>query len=322
MGLLGCILLMGDFKKATWELISIDSSEEAAMVIKVRPKGDQLFKISNQLIFNRLYDIKKNIIKDSNLRIEEQTFLNMYLKRYEISSNSNLQDTLNALATKFINEYPNTELEYFVRHYLRYVFKPNGFSLGMELFTGVGFLGGNTKSNFYNGGTFGMGFIFGLNKFEMNTRFCLIFSSLKNNIEYNNYNWTSGSSALLPQLEIIFDYQIKLKQKINFSPLIGIGWFLPSPDATQDNPDYSKLKSIQINSYPLPVVGFDFGYNIINRFVYNNFQRQYRHGYFSLNLRYEIEPVYFLSPYNYMNGIMQNVSIGIKCGGGGAKRVY
>lgn len=82
-------------------------------------------------------------LKEAKLPVEDEAFLNLYLdwdnrSRNYSPKNKEYMEKCNEKADLFLAQYPNSEYEWFVRHFIREVYVDNkwGFGIGVDLCSG------------------------------------------------------------------------------------------------------------------------------------------------------------------------------------------
>ncbi len=309
---------LNDFTPITTMAAKMDSVAMAKMDNKVKPKEDQLYQILIQTL-DKNKDEFADQVRKSALPNEDQEFLLLILKTLTTPNNRDYQITINDASSNFIKSYPNGKYEKYTKDYIRYEYMPKGFSFGMEFYTGASFLNTKTSQYFRNGAQFGIGFIWGFGKLQINTRGAFVFSRLKGNINYDNYTWENGQRAELFIPELSFNYKFILKKKTTISPILGLGWFSAAP-YDEDKKKSNDLNNIEINSKGAPIMGIEISHEYSNQYYYNYFYHRPMYAYYSWNLRYEIQRVPFDVNYANMNGLMNNIVLSFKFGFGGARR--
>ena len=309
-----------DYDRIISGSLKMDSLAFAKIDNKIKPKQDQLYQVLNQTLDKNRDDFTDRI-KKSAYSPEDQNFLLIILKTLTTPNDRNYQSAINSSASEFLNQYPHSKYGTYTRNYIRYEYQPKGFSFGMEFYSGVSILNAVTSKYFESGGVFGFGFIWGFGNFQLNTRGAFVFSGLNSNILYNNYTWAKGARAELFIPELSLNYKFILHKRTSISPILGLGWFSAAPyeNDKKNNPD---LNAIEINANAAPIIGIEISHDYTNQYYYNNFYRRPMFGYYSWNLRYEIQRIPFDNHYSDMNGLMHNISVSFKFGIGGAKRKF
>ena len=313
-------LLIGEYPLITSEMAGMDSTYYEKLINKVKPKEDQLYSILLKKIESYGPAIEKDISDNEEISLTDQSFYKLLIQEFSSESNmKNYRENLNKKATDFLNNFPGTPYELYVRNFIRYEFVPKSFSLGMEVYSGYALLSKGLK-NYYNGTVpLGLGIIWGLDNFYLNTRMIFGSNKLKQEIQYNDSVWPQECISMLYDFELSLGYNYHLTKKICVSPVIGCGWASLSPSDVEKK-DNKSLEDFEINAFCSPVLGFDIS------LVFDNFSSCYygkmTHSYNAFALRYTYHPISFKKDYNYLNGAIHNLSVVYKFGYSGAKRVY
>lgn len=313
-------LITGDYGLMISEVVNMDSVQAVQMRSRILPSQDQLYSVLIRQVIKNKARIESNI-RDSAESSENQDFLMLMLNSLTMQGNQNEQIKINSMATGYMNDYPASKFENYIRNFIRYEYKLKGFSFGMELYSGAVVMGGTLSDYVQDNGTIGVGFIWGLGRLHVNTRVTIVFNKIQRDIQVNSYTWAKGSDAEVYLPEISLGYKFNIAPKFHLSPVAGICWYQVAPVET-DKRDNSNLKDVKVNARPGPVVGVDFGWDFFVRNTYNYAYNRPVNSYYGLYARYTIQPVNFPAAYSHMNGIAHNISVGIKFGLGGSKRVY
>ena len=315
-------LSLRDYSFVLSEITKTDSVSLCKLNKKVRPQNDQLYRILSQSLTDNNAEITDDLKNSTMLTSEDKELVVMIKNIYtsQIISKVN-QNSINAEASSFIKNYPKSKFETYVRNYIRYEYRPSGFSLGMEFYSGAAIFNKSTQNYFDNGGFIGFGFIWGIDRLNINTRAAFVFSGLSQDVNYKDYIWQKGERAQIFLPELSLEYKFKPKKKLSLSPIIGIGWFSAAPYQT-DKDKNVQLKNVNITSNGSPIIGFDIGWEFYETYYYNNIYNRLMHAFSSCNIRYIFQPNSFSSSYKDINGFSHNLSISYKFGLGGAKRLY
>ncbi|GAT63281.1 hypothetical protein [Paludibacter jiangxiensis] len=313
--------LLNDFHFIISDITNSDSTSMANRKNAVFPGRDQLYMQLSKRLLAQKEIVDSQISSAPDLSNRDKGFVQLILKALVTPNDGHYEQTLNQASTKYLNQYPGSIYDGYVRNVLRYQYIPKGFSLGVEFYSGASILNPALRKGFASGGIFGFGFIWGIDKVQINTRACIVFSSLHTDFPFASTTWATGESAQLFLPEISVSYPIELGKKFVLSPIAGISWFSASPP--QDDIDKnSSLKSVEINSQAAPCFGFEIGREFSSYFSPDNYPNKYKRGYYSYHLRYTIQQTRFSSRYDSMNGVIHTIALCIKLGYGGAKRVY
>jgi hypothetical protein len=314
-------LLIGEYSLITSEMAEMDSAYFEKMKSKVRPRQDDLYKILLQKTNSNRPIIEKDIENTPDLAPDDRAFYKMLLLVYTEPGNlRDYQNILNNQATAFLNDYPGTKHEAYTRNFIRYEFTPKNLRIGCEIYMGYMALSSGLK-DYHNGAVnLGLGIIWGWNNFVLNTRYAFGTNKLKKDIQYQDSIWKKGGKATIFLWELSLGYNYRFSEKLTITPVLGCGWFSLSP-STKDAEKNEYLKDINILSYCNPNIGIDLGWKLgDNYFQANNGKLRYNFN--SCNLRYVYQPVSFTQKHNQLNGTVHNITLGIKLGFSGAKRVY
>ncbi|MDD2797747.1 MAG: hypothetical protein PHV20_04060 [Bacteroidales bacterium] len=314
-------ILLKDYKSISRDVQMMDSTTLVKLNRRVQPKDDQLHQIIYQKIIDQKKEVTEEIENCSSISDEDRSLFLLILDVYASTSpRSKYYDEINSQSTKFINNYPKSSYNDYIKRNIRFEYKPAGFSMGMEIYSGASILTGRTNESLSSGGTFGLGFIWGYNSFQLNTRAAFVFSGLKKDIDYKGYTWQNSERAQLMLPEVSLGYKFMPSKKISVSPIVGVGWLMISPYQNDQDKNVD-LKNIEIISKASPVLGIDFGWEFANMFYYNDLYQKPMSNFSSLNIRYTVQPIAFSAPYVGMNGLTHNISISFKFGIGSAKRI-
>jgi hypothetical protein len=313
--------LLNDFPFIISDITNSDSTSMVNRKNAVFPGRDQLYMHLSKRLLTQKEIVDNQISNAPDLSDRDKSFIQLILKALVIPNDGHYEQTLNLASTKYLTQYPGSIYDDYVRRVLHYEYIPKGFSLGVEFYSGASILNPALRKGFASGGIFGFGFIWGIDKVQINTRACIVFSSLHTDFPFASTTWQTGASAQLFLPEISVSYPIDLGKKFVLSPIAGISWFSASPP--QDDIDKnSSLKNVEINSQAAPCFGFEIGREFSSYFSPFDSPYKYKRGYYSYHLRYTIQQTRFSSRYDSMNGVIHTIALCIKLGYGGAKRVY
>ncbi len=314
-------LWLKDYQAISRDVLKTDSATLVKNNRRIQPQDDQLYRIIYQKVVEKKPEITEEIKNNKTLTAEDRNLMLLLLEAYASTvHNVKYTETINGQSTAYITEFPTSPYNDYIRRNIRYEYKPQGFSMGMELYSGAAILTGKTTDYFSSGGIFGCGFIWGYNNFQFNTRAAFVFSGLNHDIDYKGYTWQKGERAQLFLPELSVGYKFMASKKISVSPFAGFAWLSTAPyQADQDK--NADLKNIEINSNASPILGIEFGWEFSTMYYYNEFYQKPMSNYYSLNLRYSVQPASFDTKYIGMNGLTHNIAISFKFGFGGAKRI-
>jgi len=317
--LLICLWLR-EFNFITSEVIATDSASAAKVYEKVKPSSDQLYQILIRIINKDKEGIAAEINSSASLSTTDKEFLLLLLTTYTTPNDKKYQDNINSAATTFIQNFPHSKYEGYVRSFMRYEYAPKGLQVGFEYYGGATFFSGNTTDYFKSNGTFGLGIIWGIGKFQINTRAAFVFSRLKNDISSGGVLWHDNERAQIMLLDLSVGYPFQLLRNVSISPIIGVGGFTAMP-YENDKKKNTELNNVEVNSNAAPLFGVDFCFHYRNFNYYNYIRNKPMFAFYSCNVRYTVQPNLFPTEYKSMNGLSHSVTISFKFGFGKTRRV-
>lgn len=288
--------------------------------LEVKFKNDQLNDFLYKTIIKNEFGLSHEI-RATNLEEIDKDFLLLLLKVYTTKTDNTYQEKLNSEATFYIDKYPDSKYDSYIRNNIRFKFEPKKFTFGIELNTGATILNKKTSSYFSSGAILGFGLNCEIGRLQINTRGSIVFSEIKKDIDLNYNTWQRGENAQIFLPEISFGYLFKIDKNHFITPILGIGWFMAEP-SENDKKNNPLLNNISIESKGSPIVGFELGWYNHKSVVYNYFTNRIMYSYSCFNLRYMIQPIQFDSKLNNLNGLAHTIALVWKLGFGDAKRVY
>jgi len=133
--------LMDQYRYILSEVYNLNEATIEAMKNKIWPREDQLFEVLYKKVIKNSQLITAHIENHPQLTAEEKQFLKLVLHTYTIERTPESNETINKEADAFLNEYPNSAYEGYVRNYIRHRYvmdKYIGFVMGggVSAFTG------------------------------------------------------------------------------------------------------------------------------------------------------------------------------------------
>ena len=255
-------------------------------------------------------------LQEASLPIEDDAFLSMFMdwlfvdNHYLINDiqNDANQTKLNAAATKFLSDYPNSDYEWFVGHLMRKQYSEKDWGFGL----GVDFRSALTTGTLANRGL-GMGISFdvlykrfdltvGVGVTTLKTREDQVYSFQGNDgLVYpkgSNCNWISPYANLACYL---FD-----GKRISVGPMVGIGWFFEEyPYNDKKEEEYKELNK----NFLVCKLGVNFDFKVPNY----GFDRS------AIRMKYEFGLTGFGAE---QLSTVHMLTVGVSIIGRGSKRVY
>lgn len=270
---------------------------------KIKPQHDFLYmKIKNRSIDS--LSILESNLQDSKLNDISKEFLTLNLKGLLSDSQSSTinQDTLNLLSDNFLNKYPNSEYEQFIRKYIRHKRVPSKWGFGYEFFSGYGLFTDELKNKFKDNIPIGVAFDISYKKFNLYLRDYIGFSKTKNDILYSNGIWKKNSQVRIIIPEASVGYTVFDNKHLTFAPFAGISGTIIS--ATEHDIDVDEnLDNVEKNTISY-TAGLNFDIKLkrkINRYENSFWFMRVRYGY--------TLPQYNLNHLGY-SGNMHYITIG------------
>jgi len=197
---------------------------------------------------NNNKDTLLNKLTGSDLNQKEIDFLLLLLK-YLINDDEYIklnQDSINIIASEYLNQYPSTAYNNFIKNKIMKTYKKSDFDFGFNVFSGYMKMQNQLSDYFYNA------FIYG---FETKIYYKDIFLSLgfllggnqniRNSFSYVNKDWNEGTTLNLFCPNVLAGYKISLHKTFNVNPYVGIGVSsLYDAEETSDEGDEENDKNI------------------------------------------------------------------------------
>jgi len=313
-------LWLNDYKRVTDYLLHEDSLEQSSFASKIYPGQDQLSKAIEQQLLKSKLEVTIDIKNSPQTSDDDKSFLVLFLDAVAPDSyDKNATKEMEKEASRFAKEYPQSPYVPLVRKYFTDEYEFKKFSFGMEMYSGSSMISGDMSDYFSNGGLFGFGLVWGINKVVLNTRFASSSSDLKMNVDQTS-PWQSDRSASVFFLELSAGYRFMPLKRMEVSPILGVVWFDASPNLSSidENPE---LKDVDISSNASPMAGVELGWIAGESHYYNQNLHKEMLASVSLHLRYEVHPVSFTPRYKAMDGLEQSVVLGLRVVFGAAKKV-
>jgi hypothetical protein len=312
--------LTGNYNFITTDIVNTDSTLTGARRVAVKPWKDQLYEQLRLKLAMRQDTIRQSIGNSSGLSEKDKGFL-LLLMQALLASDNDFESVTNKASAAYLRQYPDSRYDNYVRNVLHHEYDIHGFSMALEFWTGASIMSKTLHEGFGSGAVFGFGFVWGWNNFQLNTRASIVFSRLNADMPVKNYIWQQSERAQVFLPEISLGYVAHVGNKFVISPVAGISWFSAAPFEADEEKN-SDLKGIEINSGISPIFGIEIGREFSSYYMNNPQKQSYRRGFYSYHIRYTIQQVAFGSLYNRYNGTTHNISLVIKFGLGGAKRIY
>lgn len=282
---------------------------------QIKPQQDLLLlKLREKSRNDRLILISQ--IQDSNLEVEAKEYLKLHLD-FCLENNDNYeinQQTLNDQSDRFIENYPNSEYEDFIRKYIRYKFVTSNWGYGFEFFSGYGLGTGDISKYYSNNIPFGIAFDIYYKNFALYLRDYIGFSNTKEDINYSNGIWEKNSQARIYVPEASVGYLAFQNNFLQLSPFLGIG--ATGISATEnDKEEEPDLEEVDIDFTTTYILGVSFDIKL--KKSKTPIVSKVEDSFWFIRLRYSYNYTRFDKKYPDFSGNLHNITIGI--GGIGRK---
>jgi len=233
-----------EYDELLLSLQEFDRDIYTGMEHKILPSQDVMYESlqGKSLVWEEKLEWK---LRNSALSEEEKDFLRLNLAwMLDDGSQPEALEGLNQRADIFLESYPGSTYENFVRQELRYKYVPSDWGLGMEFFTGYGMFSGELADWFSNTGAFGMGIDGEYDKLTLSLRIAgWIGTTGKDISNEQGMLWKKGEAALTFIGEAALGYTVLETDRIKLSPFGGIGVTeISAPeDDLNTNPDLEHL---------------------------------------------------------------------------------
>ncbi|MFW5820873.1 MAG: hypothetical protein ACOCWA_06260, partial [Bacteroidota bacterium] len=212
-----------DFPELLEDIRDFDSTSIIAYQHKLKPSKDMLSdKLMEQTVYS--FDQILRFIKSTELSAQKRDILMLH-SRFMVASENNPfinQDTLNYYADLFLEDYPGSPYEEFVRHYIRYKYYPSDWGFGFEFLSGYGLFTGSLNDQFRNNIPIGIAFDVEYKNLCLYLRDYIGFSKTKKDLYFNDGLWEKKSSSRVFLPEASLGYVIMDNEKLKIAPFSGI----------------------------------------------------------------------------------------------------
>ena len=196
--------------------------------IMIQRGNDNIYPQEDGLYIELKKILKKNREKVNGKAISEQlsederSFLDLFIDLI-VLNDENKQIILNDKSDTFLSAFPNSKFDHFIRNYIRYVYKPSKFGLGVSFFSGRTFMTKGLKDHFSDHSPLGVMFdIYYKNFVLFIVDHIGIPSDTKNDFSVGNDTWPKGTAVNMFLASLELGYQIDLFDRLFLSPFIGI----------------------------------------------------------------------------------------------------
>lgn len=277
---------------------------------QIMPQQDYLYtKLASNS--RESYLLLNTSIRHSTLNNIDKDFLDMNLRNLIGEMNYETvpeftQDTINALANKFLENYPESKYETFTKKYIRNQYKPSNFGLGLELFGGYGILTKELTNLYTNPYLFGIGFDLNYKKYVMYLRASLGGGENLNDVAYSTNVWEKEAQYDLTIPELSFGYSAIDNKRFKVTPFAGISsmTFGAGAKDLEKNPELEEVEK--------STASYTFGLNTNIKLGNRETKNMYgivAPGYWYVCLRYSYNIANFESKYSNISGNFHSLTV-------------
>jgi hypothetical protein len=213
---------------------------------RIRPPVDMLFQKLQERTLEYAEVLEKRI---QNARIDPETkeflLLNFRYLMADTDIDPYLQDTLNTKASMFLEEWPQSSYNTYIKRFVRHRYVPKKWGMAFEFFSGYGIYTGALSESYTNNVPVGVAFDICYRNFELYLRDYIGFNSTKKDFSYSSGVWNKGSNAMVFLPEASLGYVISNNNRFKVSPFAGIGAMDIAPPSA-DTEKYPDLKEVSL----------------------------------------------------------------------------
>lgn len=312
---------IGDYEAILNGMRSYDSAFSSTIQTRVQPSSDYLFyKLKEQTVAIGAA-LKKEIISSSyDEEKKEILTLNFVYLISESDSDGENQHRLNSLSNSFLDSYPDSNFEKYVREYIRYELRPSKWGFSFEFFSGFGIFTEELKNDFTNNIPIGVAFDIFYKNYILFLRNYIGFSKTTNEIAFDEGTWKDDAQVRVFLPEASVGYLLLDSKKVKFMPFVGISSTTVSP-TEYDLKRFEEYDNVGLDftttySYGINldfVIGTSDGIPIVSRS---------EQSYWFIRLRYAYNQPQFQKKYDGFGGDFHYITLGFGGFGRKLKRDY
>ncbi|MDH5366537.1 MAG: hypothetical protein OEW67_06080 [Cyclobacteriaceae bacterium] len=305
-----------EFQKVLKGVIEQDSKMIKDLQKKVHPEEDYLFYELKELLSKDRFEIKIKIA-NSNFESSDKDFLilNLDYLLVEHGDSGISQDSLNTSSNIYLNKYPKSSYEDYLREYIRYQFKLSKWGAGLELFSGYGVFTGSISEFYSNNVPFGLAYNISTRNFTLYLRSYFGFGKTLKDIPVNSYIWEKGSKIAVFHIEASIGYNFYDGEKFRLTPFTGIAT-MDIGSTEGDIDQQPELKDAGLSYTTTYNVGVNIDWKIMQ-----DKNSTINDSYTFIRLRYAYNIPKFHKKYVNSHGLFHYITIGFGGFGRKMKRV-
>ncbi|MFZ1290507.1 MAG: hypothetical protein WAR79_10465 [Melioribacteraceae bacterium] len=273
---------------------------------KLQPPQDLVWEEIKEITKSKYSELQNNI-DTSSFSNEEKDLLNLtlnYLIQYEVEGKIT-RENVNSQADMFLEKYKYSAYTYFVRNYIRFVYKFSNWAYGYGIDLGYGSFTGGTKDFIQSYMPLGMQLDLYYKDFVSSLRFSAgIIGKVKQEFEYKGI-WKKGLKLNIYHAELSVGFPMMYFSNFRVNPYAGVALgniSPPSEVAKEDGNDVDLGTEF----------GFVFGLNSTISFSssVNEFDDLAVFGDYLLNIRFGYSTVSFKGRNPVLNGNTYFITLG------------
>lgn len=268
---------------------------------------DRLYATLIRAVGENRFAISDEILISPELSREEKDFLLIALG-YFIGRNYEKQADINAAATQFIEDYPESPFRNRVEHTYLQVFYPTKISFSLSAFLGDNSLNDELAKKFRNGIAFGFSGGIYFKKVMLRTALSFAVTSPRRDILIADEVWEKDHTSSMTQFEASLGYVFFDYNRFSLIPFAGIGTTSFSPFKTS-NEDEERLENVAFKAKFTQFVGLGMRFNLQKKdraTVYDQFEDK-QYGYFLI--QYRLANPFLDRSYEDMSGTTNLISL-------------
>lgn len=314
--------LTGQFRSVLANLpIEEQASQQSRYLPLMLPFSEVLFaRVLEKVLAKE--PVIRQAISDASLLDTDMAFLQLNLSWLLLvnRNSTGARDSLNQMATAFLQSYPASLYESYVRHNIRYQFHPSNWGLGFELFSGYTQFTGDLQRQFKSSVPIGIAFDIGYKKALLFLRNYIGFSRTLEAIPFAGGTWKKGAQARVYLPEASLGYVLLNTNLLRLVPFAGIS----STDIAPTEYDKSRIpeyENVELKFTTTYTAGINADFKL-GKSTAGIVSMTAEQAFWLLRVRYAFNSPEFGKKYRGFEGNLHYLTIGIGGFGRKLKRVY
>ena len=289
----------------------------AKPMLNVLANTDQLYKNISEKSAES-YDVMIHFLDEAQLTNEQKDFLELHLYWMLFGPNNATEteslDEMNERADAFLQEYPNSQFEQYVRSNIRFKLAQSEWGLGWEIAMGYAGVRGNMANQFKDGFLMRLSLDGSFKKTILSLNLNIGGGSTKVDFPYQDTQWYKGSHALMTEIDLSLGYRVLEVQKFSFTPFVGFGAINFGP-GVQEIEDDQVLENLNLTAQ-----NYLAGLNCTFHLRAND--SPFKEGGSFINLRYTFAKPQYNGRHGIDSGTMHWVTLGWGMNGRPIRRLF